>query len=350
MAQGVTEFILCVDDEFIVLESLKRELRQNPWFADMEIETFESGAEALLAANEILSDGNVIPVVISDQRMPGMNGNIFLEELKKRSPDTLCILLTGYSELEVITALVNKSVLYRFIPKPWARHDLLLTVSEACNQHRQKRLLESQTRTIERLSTILVTALESANEFYDEDTGAHIKRIPLVSGMLARFAGFDESFIKRIQLYSSLHDIGKVGISQEILRKPGKLTPAEFTEMQRHVVIGHKIIDQEGIDDMVKNIVLYHHEKWSGGGYVHGLSKDEIPVEARIVAISDVFDALISARVYKPAFPLEKVITIFREDRGISFDPELTDIFLDNIPEILAGIHKDRSEIITAGA
>ena len=338
MTSESTEYILCVDDEYIVLESLRRELRQNPFFAGMNIETFESGPDALAAVDEILSENNTIPVVISDQRMPGMNGDTFLDEVKTRSPDTLCILLTGYSDLDAITRLVNKSALYRFISKPWNRHDLMLTVTEAYNTHRQKELLDSQNRTIERLSTILVTALESANELYDEDTGAHIKRIPLVSGMIARFAGFDDNFVKRIQLYSSLHDIGKIGVSQEILRKPGKLTAAEFDDIKRHVEIGYKIIDQTEIDQMVKNIVLYHHEKWSGGGYVHGLSKEDIPVEARIVALADVFDALISARVYKPAYPVEQVMEIIRSERGLSFDPALVDVFLQNMPAVMSAI------------
>lgn len=338
MTSESAEYIFCVDDEYIVLESLRRELRQNAFFAGMNIETFESGIDALAAIDEILAENNTVPVVISDQRMPGMNGDTFLDEVKNRSPDTLCILLTGYSDLDAITRLVNKSALYRFISKPWNRHDLMLTVTEAYNTHRQKRLLDTQNRTIERLSAILVTALESANELYDEDTGAHIKRIPLVSGMIARFAGFDDHFIKRIQLYSSLHDIGKIGISQSILRKPGKLTPEEFTEIKRHVEIGFKIIDQDEIDVMVKNIVLYHHEKWSGEGYVHGLEKDAIPVEARIVALADVFDALISARVYKPAYPVEQVIDIIRNERGLSFDPALVDVFLDNMPAVLAAI------------
>jgi len=156
--------------------------------------------------------------------------------------------------------------------------------------------------------------------------------------MIARFAGFDDNFVKRIQLYSSLHDIGKIGVSQEILRKPGKLTEAEFNDIKRHVEIGYKIIDQTEIDQMVKNIVLYHHEKWAGDGYVHGLAKDEIPVEARIVALADVFDALISARVYKPAYSVDKVVEILRSERGKSFDPALVDVFLDNMNEVMLAI------------
>lgn len=338
MKDSENGYILCVDDEFIVLESLRREIRSDPFFTGINIETFDNGAEALECVDDILSEGGFISVVISDQRMPLMNGDVFLDEVKKRSPDTLCILLTGYSDLDAVTRLVNKSALYRFILKPWNRHDLLLTIQEAHTMYRQKSLMDEKNRIIERLTTILVTTLESANRFYDDDTGEHIKRIPMLAGMIAKFAGFDDSFVKRIKMYSALHDIGKVGVSQDILRKPGKLTPEEFKEIQEHVVIGYKIIDQEEIDSMVKNIILYHHEKWSGDGYVHALSAGEIPIEARIVALADVFDALISPRVYKPAYPLEEVISIIREESGQSFDPDLVEVFLKNLPEILAAI------------
>lgn len=328
-------YILCVDDEFIVLESLRQELRMSDALADFNIEAFEKGSDALAAMDDILASGCTVPVVVSDQRMPLMSGDSFLSEVKKRSPDTLCVLLTGYADLDAVVRLVNQSALYRFIFKPWNRHDLVLTVSEAVNVFRQKRLIDQKNRVIERLSTILVAALENANRFYDEDTGAHINRITILSGLIARYAKYDESFVKRIGLYSALHDIGKVGIRQDLLRKPARLTPKEFEEIKEHVVIGSKIIDQDEIDPMAKNIVLYHHEKWNGTGYVHALSGDDIPIEARIVALADVFDALISPRAYKPAYPLGKVLDIIRSERGLSFDPAVVDAFLDNLDEII---------------
>lgn len=328
-------YILCVDDEFIVLEALKQELRMSESLEGINIEAFEKGSDALDALDDILAAGHFIPVVVSDQRMPLMAGDLFLAEVKKRSPDTLCVLLTGYADLDAVVRLVNQSALYRFIFKPWNRHDLLLTVSEAVNVFRQARLIEQKNRVIERLSTILVAALENANRFYDEDTGAHINRISILSGLIARCAKYDESFVKRIALYSALHDIGKVGVRQDVLKKPARLTSEEFDEIKEHVVIGSKIIDQDEIDPMAKNIVLYHHEKWNGAGYVHALAGEDIPIEARIVALADVFDALISQRVYKPAYPLDKVLDIIRNERGLSFDPEVVDAFLDNLDDIL---------------
>ena len=335
MNSASESYILCVDDEFIVLESLRRELRMSESLADLNIEAFEKGSDALAAMDDILASGHTVPVVVSDQRMPLMSGDSFLSAVKKRSPDTMCVLLTGYADLDAVVRLVNQSALYRFIFKPWNRHDLVLTVFEAVNMFRQKMLIDQKNRVIERLSTILVAALENANRFYDEDTGSHINRITILSGLIARYAKYDESFVKRISLYSALHDIGKVGVRQEILKKPGRLTPDEFSEIKEHVVIGSKIIDQDEIDPMAKNIVLYHHEKWNGAGYVHGLSGEDIPIEARIVALADVFDALISPRAYKPAYPLSRVLDIIRSERGLSFDPVIVDAFLDNLDELL---------------
>lgn len=180
----------------------------------------------------------------------------------------------------------------------------------------------------------MVTALESANFYFDEETGNHIQRISLLSEYIARGAGLDEQFIKAVKLYSPLHDIGKVGIEKEILLKPGKLTPEEFEKIKEHVRIGYRILDSGAIDPMAKNIVLYHHEKWAGGGYPEGLSGENIPLEARIVSIADVYDALVSKRVYKNAFPPEEALSIIREERGISFDPALTDTFLSGMKKL----------------
>jgi HD-GYP domain-containing protein (c-di-GMP phosphodiesterase class II) len=147
----------------------------------------------------------------------------------------------------------------------------------------------------------------------------------------------DEGFVKAIKLYSPLHDIGKVGVEKDILLKPGRLSPGEFERVKEHVRIGYRIIDSGAIDQMAKNIVLYHHEKWAGGGYPEGLSGVSIPIEARIVSIADVYDALVSERVYKPPFTVEEALAIIRKERGVSFDPTLTDIFLAGMESLRPG-------------
>jgi len=322
------EHLICVDDENIVLQSLKHEIKADPFFRNIIIDVAESADDALAIAREIHDTGDTIPVIISDQRMPVKSGSELLGELHAFFPDTKKILLTGYSDLNAVTDLVNREALYRYLAKPWDSKDLLLSLREAFTTFRQHRQIGELNAKLESMTLAMVSALESTNFFFDEDTGNHIRRISTISGYIARKAGFDETFIKLIKLYAPLHDIGKVGIEKGVLLKPAKLTPEEFDLVKEHVRIGYRIIDDESIDPIAKNIVLYHHEKWKGDGYLEGLSGDQIPVEARIVSIADVFDALVSARVYKPAFPKDKSIEIMRAERGLSFDPDLIDAFL----------------------
>ena len=192
-------------------------------------------------------------------------------------------------------------------------------------------LVAEQTSKIENTAHSLVMALESANSFNDNDTGVHIKRVSAYSAQLAIDFGCDSEFVKRVQLYSPLHDVGKVGIADSILKKPGKLTSEEFTKMQEHVVIGSKMLDNSEIDRMAFNIAAYHHEKFAGTGYQKGLKRESIPLEARIVALTDVYDALGSNRPYKAAFPQDKIESIILENKGTHFDPELVDVLLKNI-------------------
>lgn len=181
----------------------------------------------------------------------------------------------------------------------------------------------------ERLITkALVESFETANELNDEDTGNHILRVNLYSKFLAENLRCHKKFIKEIGEYASLHDIGKIGIPDSILKKPGKLSPYEFEEMKKHVLLGKKLIDKMQLGFIAQNIALYHHERWNGTGYYYGLKGNEIPLEARIVALADVYDALRQTRVYKNGFSHEEAIEIIKKERGQHFDPTLVDIFL----------------------
>ncbi len=174
----------------------------------------------------------------------------------------------------------------------------------------------------------LVETLESANTYNDEDTGDHVKRINSYSSLLAEKLRMGKTFIDEIGTYASLHDIGKIGISDLILKKPGRLTPEEFEEMKKHSEIGYDMVKNLGVGSIAKNIIRYHHEKWDGSGYPKELSGEEIPIEARIVALADVYDALRQKRAYKEAFSHEKAVEIISSLAGTHFDPHLVDIFL----------------------
>lgn len=327
------EHLICLDDEYIVLEGLMQELKSDVFFSSITIHITDSVSEAFALIDEIMNAEDVIPVIISDERMPQMNGSDFFKKVHARIPDTLNVLLTGYTDIDAVIHLVNESALYRFLSKPWNKTDLLMTIREACRAYRQKNLIEEQNQKIQGMTLAMVTALESTNFYFDEDTGNHIRRIAKISEFIAIKTGCDAQFIKLLKLYSPLHDIGKVGIDKHLLLKPGKLLSDEFRKIKDHVLIGYRILGNNAIDAMAKNIVLYHHEKWSGEGYLSGLKGTDIPLEARIVSIADVFDALVSKRVYKPAFTFDEALQIVREERGKSFDPDLVNAFLQGLSE-----------------
>ncbi|WP_319372158.1 HD domain-containing phosphohydrolase [uncultured Ilyobacter sp.] len=161
----------------------------------------------------------------------------------------------------------------------------------------------------------------------------HLKMVGEISALLSRKYGFSESKVKKIEFFAKIHDLGKVGIPEKILNKPGKLTKDEFEVVKEHTEIGYHLINKFGFSKIGENIIRYHHEKWNGKGY-RGLVQKEIPIEARIVSIADVYDALRMKRTYKESFTHEKAVAIINEGRGEDFDPELVDIFLKCHQEI----------------
>jgi putative two-component system response regulator len=202
-------------------------------------------------------------------------------------------------------------------------------------------LVEEKTRRVEYITIALVDALENANAVHDSETGHHIKRVGAYSAFLAEQYGCERDFVKRIELYAPLHDVGKVGLPDTILKKPGPYTVREFTAMQEHVVLGAQILEKDGIDSMARNIALYHHEKWDGTGYVHCLQGEDIPLEARIAALADVYDALVSKRIYKEAFSEKQADRIISRESGRHFDPKLVEIFFHHkrtLQEMRAGL------------
>jgi putative two-component system response regulator len=328
------QHILCVDDESIILHSLREELRKRVNLPGVKIDIADNGDLALEMIDGFIAEGEDVPVIISDQRMPGMTGDEFLARAHVLSPESRNIMLTGYTDLEAITRLVNQDALYRYIAKPWDSRDLIMTVQEAYRSWYQAMLIRELSMQNEKLSSAMVAALESANLYYDEETGQHILRLAKCSTLIAQAYGLDEGFVRRIRLYASLHDIGKIGVSRDILSKPVKLTTEEFETMKQHVAIGYRILENDDIDKMARNVTLYHHEKWDGSGYLSGLRGQDIPLEARIVCLADVFDALVSTRVYKPSVPFDDAVSLIGDGSGTLFDPELVHTFMDSIPEI----------------
>lgn len=288
-------------------------------------------------------------LILLDIMMPGMDGFEVAEKLKndERSTNIPILFITANADSDSISRAFKAGGI-DYITKPFNHEELLARVNAQVKMKRyqnelniKNKLLESKkllltaevdekTKMINDISSALITALESANILNDTDTGNHIKRVSEYAGFIAEKISDDYVFIKQIKLYASLHDVGKVGIPDELLKNPGKFSPAEMEEMKQHVVYGAKMLTATGIPEMAANIAKYHHEKWDGTGYLEGLKGKEIPLEARIVAMADVYDALSSKRVYKEAFPEEKIDKIIGKEKGKHFDPQLVDIYLEN--------------------
>ncbi len=181
-----------------------------------------------------------------------------------------------------------------------------------------------------------------AAEFRDEDTGSHITRICRYSALIAQKLGLKDSEIQNILYAAPMHDVGKIGVPEHILLKPGKLSNAEFEVVKTHTTIGAKILANSKAEvlQIAQKIAIAHHEKWNGKGYPQGLSGKKIPLTARIVAIVDTFDALTTRRPYKDPYPVEVACDIIRKETGQHFDPDVVEVFLEHIDEVLA-IKKD---------
>ncbi len=245
---------------------------------------------------------------------------------------------------------------------PRVRNALLLRAQfDQMLNHRRELESQIQSRTAElMLSRLeLIHCLAKLAEYRDNETGHHVVRVGRYSGLLARALGLDKATCELIEHASPLHDIGKIGIADEILMKPGKLTAEEFEMMQRHVGLGKKVFQPLSFSEseqlrshtilgemmvnvgsspllrMASEIALTHHERWDGTGYPIGLKGTDIPLSGRVVAVADVFDALSSKRCYKPAFPIDKCFAILQEESGTHFDPAIVDAFLSVREEIV---------------
>ncbi len=180
--------------------------------------------------------------------------------------------------------------------------------------------------------------LRYACEAHDRTIGSHLDRVTRYACEIGRLAGLSKARLTELYYATPLHDMGKIGVPIEVLNKPGALTPSEMEIVKQHTIIGHRILDgsEWPVMQCAASIALSHHECWDGRGYPHGLSGNQIPLDARIVAVADVYDALISRRTYKPAWEEDRVMAEMRQMRGIKFDPEILDLFVDHLPAITA--------------
>lgn len=338
--------ILIVDDVATNRQYLAMILSENH---NYEMRLVSNGKDAIEYVAKEKPD-----LILLDIMMPEMDGYEVAARLKEDSStsDIPILFITAVTGMDnIIKAFELGGVDY--INKPFNKQELISRVSvhiglrmarielEEKNLMLKNRemqlvqLVDDKTRRLEGTTMALVNALENANLFNDSDTGNHISRVGAYAALIAEKMGCDHEYVKRITLYSSLHDVGKVGIPDSILKKPGKYTREEFIAMQEHVVIGSRMLDDPEIDIMAKNITLYHHEKWDGSGYVRGLSGEDIPLEARIVALADVYDVLGTKRPYKDPFPEDHIDSIIYEGEGRHFDPALIAVYKKNKSDLV---------------
>ena len=327
--------LLFVDDEPDIVDSLHRSFRKG-----YNILTATSGQEAIECIKS-----HPVDLIISDQRMPGVTGDEVLKAAKELQPGAIRILLTGYSDLESLVKCINEAGIYKYLTKPWEPEDLKLTVTRALEHLDLDRRLKQASEHLKDAYQDAVTMLSFACEGKDEDTGFHVQRVQHFTEALAREMGLAEEASRHMGVMSILHDIGKLNIPDSILKKPAKLNPEEWSIMQKHPEHGVRILGANPFYEVAREIAGGHHENWDGSGYPQQLAGETIPFSARVVKVTDVFDALTSHRPYKEPWPIEAALNILREQSGKQFDPDIIAAFLrlheaGTITRILNEFHK----------
>ncbi len=337
-----TARILVVDDEPANLKLLGMILRAAGY---QDIALVQDPREVL---DEYLRERPAL--VLLDLNMPHLDGFAVLAQLKALA-DPLAppvIVLTAQSGEDVLLRALQGGA-SDFLSKPFNRRELLARVHNVLMGHLAQRMLHDQKQTLEErvqarthelreTQLDVVRRLGRAAEFRDNETGQHVLRMSHVSTLIARDAGWTEDRCALMLAASPMHDVGKIGISDTILLKPGVLTPAEREVMQTHAAIGAEILSGSPTELLMlaREIALGHHEKWDGSGYPLGLAGEAIPESARIVAIADVFDALTADRPYKRAWPVPDALAWMQAQSGKHFDPRLLALFMNRMPEVLA--------------
>lgn len=325
--------ILAVDDEPVGLSFLKDSLEAKGFRRVTACTRPRQALEALKELNP--------KVLILDLVMPELDGFEFMERARREGRDEFLpiLVISGQGDTESKRRALEAGA-RDFITKPFDMVEVAARVRNMAELklmydglRLQNRELEgkvaARTQSLHDTYREIINSLSTAMEYHNKETGTHLKRIRDFTAILARGAGVDQARAARLADASVMHDIGKIGVPERVLAKNGPLTPEEWELMKNHTVIGADILAgyDSGLIHVARNIALTHHEKWNGLGYPRGLVGIEIPLEGRMVSLCDTFDALISERPYKLAWPKDQAVEAVLEERGRSFDPNLVDVF-----------------------
>ncbi|MBA4371725.1 MAG: two-component system response regulator [Thermodesulfovibrio sp.] len=339
--------ILVVDDDASIRSYLSSLFRKR----GLPVVACDGAVEAIAKLTE-----NPVALVLSDIKMPEVSGIELLDQIQQFNSEIPVILMTGYGDLEIAIEAVNKGA-FSFLTKPFNQEYLMTLVSRGLERYsmvqseknymltlentvmRKTRELEDAAVMANRLSVEIVQRLSAVAEFRDSYTAAHISRIGFYSRCIAEAMNMYKDFIEEVAIASSLHDIGKIGIPDNVLLKKADLTEAEREVMKEHTIMGHKILSGSSHPTlhMASSIALHHHEKWNGEGYPRALKGRDIPIEARIVKLADEYDALRSVRSYKTSLGHQETYRIITEGDGRTspehFDPEVLAVFVAISPQ-----------------
>jgi putative two-component system response regulator len=351
----VDGYVLVVDDDPQIRAYVAKVLANEGYEVDTACDVEEARAQ--------LARGRYA-LVLLDVAMPGMSGLDFLGELVSSTPEVVTVMVTAHDDASLADAALALGA-YSYVVKPFRRSDLLINVSSALKrrqleldgrlQHSRleeivqrrtadlrealQRLHESE-REVRRSHEQIVRKLARAVELRDVDTGSHIERVSFISGILARRLGLAEDHCELIRHASGLHDIGKVAVPDRILLKDGPLTTEERIIMERHAEIGFEILRgaRSELLDAAASIARTHHERFDGHGYPRRLVGCDIPLEGRLTAVADAFDAITHDRPYRSARTLDEAVEIIWAERGVGFDPDVVDSFIAALDEIASGL------------
>jgi putative two-component system response regulator len=331
--------ILIVDDEPAVQAALSRLVQLDGHVAEVAGDADEARSRL---------DRGIFEVVLCDIHMPGRSGLDLTGEILGRYPDLAVVMISGADDPALADAALGLGA-FGYIVKPFRDADVYIAVANALRrrrleienrEHRDRleQLVGERTAALERSRAETIHRLARAATMRDRETGHHIERVSLYCALIAAELGLPPARCELLKTASPLHDLGKIAIADSILRKPSRLDADERRVMMTHAELGHRLLADSGepLLDLAAEIALNHHEHFDGSGYPRGIAGEEIPLEARILAVADVFDALTTDRIYRDAYPLERAVRHLRAGRGTSFDPLVVDALLARIDDAVA--------------